>query len=69
MILCKCGLKMKRYPGQPNLDVDAAMGTYTRYLECECGRREKTVEMRIEDLSELRRMAHLYLIDKARMKA
>ena len=66
MILCKCGKRMKRQVGQKSLSIDEAMGTYTRHMECACGETMKTVEMRIDELSRLRRMAHLYIMNEAR---
>lgn len=60
----------RRFDTQPHRrTVDAAMGVMTRRRLCGCGVEFRTVEMRQEELAELRRKAYLYELSQAKVAA
>lgn len=70
---CSCGKTTtvdRRFCSQVyRRSADAAMGVMTRRRLCGCGGEFRTVEMRQEELSELRRKAYLYELSQAKVAA
>lgn len=63
---CKhCQKTMKMGKANRGHLVDAALGQYTRQRSCACGATDMTVELRQNELSELRRKAYLYMMSEA----
>ena len=61
-----CGRPTHCAPTHQGRPSDAAMGVYTRTLECPNGHRHITAEIAIGQLSELRRLAFLYRLSESR---